>query len=325
MSDLGLSKKLKGSKTIGVVNSIVGSNGEIIKMVSPNTLMHFNNTPGFPFKIHEGIKRENLKRSIIENGIITPFIVRQLPEQYKNIKPEYEYEILAGNNRNSIAIEIGLEFVPVIVKNVDDETAVKYMNEENFHQRGEILPSERAFALRMQLDAAKCQGKRTDLNINELEDNISSSGTQVAGRDKVAEDNSTSASQVRRYVRLTYLTRGLLDAVDNKLLGFRAAVEISYLSSDSQKIIESLIKNQSTNISEKQSLQLRELEKELGTLSLNDILLVLSEKKIKHNSKISIPYKIIKEFFDDEDDEGAIINRIISLLKSEKGDYPNID
>jgi len=163
----------------------------------------------------------------------------------------------------------------------------------------------------MQLDALNRQGKKRGID-------ICSNGTYVeTSREEVAKNNDTSASQIRRYIRLNYLTDELLNMVDENILGFRPAVEISYLSSESQKIIESLMKNQNIKISLKQAEILKTKEGEIGQLSLDVILEVLSDKnKNNNNKKIAIPLTKIKKYFDEDICEDEIVNKIIELLET---------
>lgn len=307
MGKLNLNSKLKGQ---GLINDIIGNTSQYeIKEVPPAKLMPFGNTPGFPFQLHQGKKREELKQSIIEKGITSPIIVRAIPEMYKDIRPECDYEIIIGHNRNDIAIELNLPSIPIIIrKDIDsDVKAIDIMNEDNFQQRQEILPSEKAKAYKMQMDAIKKQGKRTDMD-------LSSNGTEVnTSRDEVAKNNKTSASQIQRYIRLNFLTDKLLNMVDKNILSFRPAVELSHLSVESQQIIESLIENQGTKVSGKQAEKLKELEENLGVLNLGSILEVLSEKK-KEKIKLEIPLSKIKRYFNDDLSETEIVNKIIELL-----------
>jgi ParB family chromosome partitioning protein len=309
MSKLNLNSKLKGQD---LINDIIGNTSQYeIKEISPSKLMPFRNTPGFPFKLHQGKRREELKQSIIEKGITSPIIVRELPEMYKEIRPECDYEIIIGHNRNDIAMELKLPCVPIIVrKDIDsDIKAIDIMNEDNFLQRQEILPSEKARAYKMQMDAIKKQGKRTDMD-------FCSNGTEVKNsRDEVAKNNDTSAAQIRRYIRLNYLTEKLIDMVDRNILSFRPAVEISYLSQESQRIIESLIENQRIKVSLKQAEKLKELEKDTEVLNLDIILSVLTEKK-RERKKLEIPISKVKAYFDDSITDEEMINIILNLLES---------
>jgi len=301
MSKLNLNKKLKGQD---LISDIIGkpdlnNNDKDIKQVKTYLLIPFKN---HPFKLYEGNKLNDMVESIKEYGILSPVIARE-------IENKEELELLSGHNRVNAAKIIGLETVPTIIKNVDDDTAQIIVAEANFMQRQDFLPSERAKAYKMQLDALNRQGKKRDID-------KCSNGTYVeTSREEVAKNNDTSASQIRRYIRLNYLTEELLNMVDENILGFRPAVEISYLSSESQKTIESLIKNQNIKISLKQAETLKIKEGEIGRLSLDIILEVLSDKN-KSNKKIAIPLAKIKKYFDKDIDEDEIINKIIELLET---------
>ena len=310
MSKLNLNSKLKGQD---LINNIIGTSQSQyeIKEVPPAKLMPFGNKPGFPFKLHQGKRREELKQSIIEKGITSPIIVRAIPENYKDIRPECEYEIIIGHNRNDIAMELKLNTVPIIIrKDIDDDSvAIDIMNEDNFLQRQEILPSEKARAYKMQMDAIKKQGKRTDMD-------LCSNGTEVkTSRDEVAKNNDTSASQIQRYIRLNFLTDKLLNMVDKNILSFRPAVELSHLSIESQLIIESLIENQGIKVSGKQAKKLRELEENIGVIDIDTILEVLYEKK-KARTKLEIPVSKLCTYFDENMTDEEIISTILNLLEN---------
>lgn len=301
MSKLNLNKKLKGHDLIGDIIGKPDLNNDDgdIKQIKTDLLIPFKN---HPFKLYDGEKLNDLVESIKEYGILSPVIAREVENQE-------ELELLSGHNRVNAAKIIGLETVPTIIKNVDDDTAQIIVAEANFRQRQDFLPSEKARAYKMQLDALKRQGKKRD-------NDICSNGAETeTSREEVAKNNDTSAAQIRRYVRLNFLTEKLLDMVDNKILSFRPAVEISYLSEESQQIIESLISNQGIKISLKHAEKLRELEKSLGVLNLNTMLQVLSEKK-KEKKKLEIPVFKVKAYFDDNITDEEMINIILNLLES---------
>ncbi len=301
MSKLNLNKKLKGHD---LINDIIGkpdinSDDGDIKQIKTYMLISFKN---HPFKLYDGEKLNDLVESIKEYGILSPVIAREIENQE-------ELEILSGHNRVNAAKIIGLETVPTIIKNVDDDTAQIIVAEANFRQRQDFLPSEKARAYKMQLDALKRQGRKRG-------NDLCSNGTEVeTSREEVAKNNDTSAPQIRRYIRLNFLTENLLDMVDDKILSFRPAVELSYLSEESQNIIESLIFNQRIKISLKQAERLRELEKSQGTLSLDTILKELSEKK-KEKKRLEIPVSKVKDYFDDSITEEEMINIILNMLES---------
>lgn len=304
MSKLNLNKKLKGQDLIGDIigKPQLNNNEKDIKQVKTYLLIPFKN---HPFKLYEGDKLNDMVESIKEYGILSPVIAREIENQD-------ELELLSGHNRVNAAKIIGLETVPTIIKNVDDDTAQIIVAEANFMQRQDFLPSERAKAYKMQLDALKRQVKKRETD-------ICSNGTEAdTSREEVAINNCTSAAQIRRYIRLTYLTDNLLDMVDKNILGFRPAVEISYLSSESQKIIEALIKNQNIKISLKQAENLKIKEREGIKLSIDTILEMLSEKKSNKKNKIEIPLSKIRKYFEEDICEGEIIDRIIVLLDKRK-------
>lgn len=299
MGKLGLNSKLKGyNNIIGEIISKEDS-GKDIKQVKTYLLIPFKN---HPFKLYEGDKLNDMIESIKEYGILSPVIARE-------IENRDELELLSGHNRVNAAKIIGLETVPTIIKNVDDDTAQIIVAEANFMQRQDFLPSERAKAYKMQLDALKRQGKKRETD-------FCSNGTEAdTSREEVAKSNGTSAAQIRRYIRLTYLTDNLLEMVDKNILAFRPAVEISYLSSESQSIIESLIKNNGFKINLNQAERLKIKEEQLGQLELNGILEVLSEKKNVAKKQIEIPLSKIRKYFNNDMCENEIINKIIELLE----------
>ncbi|WP_440977637.1 ParB/RepB/Spo0J family partition protein [Sedimentibacter sp. LTW-03] len=300
MGKLNLNTKMKG---YSVINDIIGKPDSVeedgVRQIKTYLLIPFKK---HPFKLYEGKQLDDLVESIKEYGILSPVIARE-------VENKEELELMSGHNRVNAAKIIGLETVPTIIKNVDDDTAQIIVAESNFRQRNNFLPSEKAKAYKMQMDALKRQGKRTDLD-------ICSNGTYTkTSRDKVADKNDTSPAQIRRYIRLNYLTDKLLNMVDNNSISFRPAVEISYLSAETQKMIESLLEKQRIKISLKQAERLKELEKDLGTLNLDTILDVLSEKK-KMKKKLEIPVSKVKDFFDDSVTEKEMINIILNLLES---------
>ena len=174
-----------------------------------------------PFKVLDDEKMEDLVSSITVNGLLTPVLVR--PDG------KGKYEMISGHRRLHAASLVGLKVIPAVVKELDDDDAVIVMVDSNV-QREEILPSERAWSLKMKLDAVKRQGQRTDLTSAQNERKLESA-------DIVGEEAGISRPQVRRYVRLTELIPELLDLVDKKAIGFTMAVDISYFDKELQKWI----------------------------------------------------------------------------------------
>lgn len=194
---------------------------ERIQMLSPEKMQPF---PNHPFKVVDDEKMMDMVESIKEYGVLVPIIVR--PVENGN------YEIVSGHRRHHAAVLAGQEEIPAIVREMDEDAAVLVMVDSNL-QRENILPSEKAFAYRMKLEAMKRQGERTDLTCAQFGHKLNGQKS----RDILAEQTGESRNQIQRYIRLTYLIPNILEMVDNKNIAFNAAVEISYLSEKGQKLL----------------------------------------------------------------------------------------
>ena len=166
-----------------------------------------------PFKVLDDESMQRTVESVEQYGVLSPLIARP--------RPEGGYEIISGHRRQHAAQLAGLDTLPVIVRNMDDDAAVLLMVDSNL-QRENILPSDRAFAYKMKLEALKNQGARSDLTSAQI-------GPKLTSAEKVAEEASDTKSQVKRFIRLTNLVPELLDMVDEKKIAFNPAVELSYL------------------------------------------------------------------------------------------------
>lgn len=291
MSSLNLSKNLKSSAVISdLLNA--SKNNAIKQEADINLLVPYRR---HPFKLYEDERLHRMIESIKRYGILSPIIVRQIEDN--------KYEILSGHNRVNAAKLVGLKTVPIEIRNVDDDIADIIVVDSNFVQRIDFLPSERAKACKLQLDALNRQGKKK---------NFCSIGTEVEySRDIVAKNNNTSSVQIQRFIRLNYLVEELLDMVDNKDLSFRSAVEISYIDVETQNNIIEVIES-SFKISLKQAKLLRQ-ESENKILTFEDIIELLTEKEeVKRN--INIPFDKIKNYFNDNASDEEVIERIIGLL-----------
>ena len=293
MSSLNLGKSLKSKDVISEL--LNNSTSEATKKeVDINLLIPYRK---HPFKLYNDDRLDKMIESIKQYGILSPIIVREIDED--------KFEILSGHNRTNAAKLVGLKTVPIEIRNVDDDVADIIVVESNFVQRMDFLPSERAKAYKLQLDALNRQGKKN---------NLCSNGTEVENsRGIVAKNNNTSSVQIQRFIRLNYLTEKLLGMVDNKTLSFRPAVEISHLDIEIQinveKIIESGIK-----ISLKQANLLKE-EACTKILSIDDIYELLTENN-KGKRKIEIPYDKIKNYFSEGVTEEEIVEKIVGMLNS---------
>ncbi len=203
-----------------------------VQKVDINKIINFKD---HPFKVKDDTEMDKLVESIKENGILNPIIVRETKEG--------NYEIVSGHRRKRATELAGLDGIPCIVRDLSDEEAIILMVDSNL-QREEILPSEKAFAYKMKMEAMNKQGKRTDLTLAPVEQKYIQNKTS---REIIAQENNESREQVRRYIRLTKLIPDILNMVDEKKIAFRPAVEISYLKeNEQQKLFDAMEKYDAT-------------------------------------------------------------------------------
>lgn len=205
-----------------------------------------------PFKVIENEELINLENSIKQNGVLSPVIVRK--------KDNGRYEMISGHRRKFACNRIGYDKIPCIIKDLSDDEATIYMVDSNL-QREELLPSEKAFAYKMKLEALSHQGIKTFVPLDQNE-NTSGPQVQKTTTDILGEEKGDSGRQVRRYIRLTYLKPKLLDLVDSKVIAFRPAVELSYLNSDEQDALLDFIEYNQSTPSLSQAIQLKKLSLE---------------------------------------------------------------
>ncbi len=237
--------------------------------------------PNHPFKVRDDEKMIETVASIKKHGVIFPAIVRK--------KADGSYEMIAGHRRKRACQIAEINEMPCLVRELTDEEATILMVDTNV-QREEILPSERAFAFKMKLDAIKKQGKRVDLTSTPVEEKLSV--------DIIAEEFGISREQVRRYVRLTELIPELLEMVDKEKGGMslRPAVEISYMTKKDQKeLLDVILLNEATP-SEQQTKELRKLS-EKGLLERDKIEEILSEEKPNQKEQIKFKVENVKNYF----------------------------
>ena len=248
--DFGKRIKATGLDELTRTSGADTENANLKKMVAISELHPFK---AHPFKVVDNEDMQKLIESIKESGIITPLIVRK-------DSASSGYEIIAGHRRKHAAEAAGLTEVPVYVVELDNDAAVIAMVDSNL-QRSEFLPSERAFSYRMKMEALKRQGKRTDLDEEERDK------PRMEAAEKVARDANDSATQVRRYIRLTYLTKELLDMVDAVTIKLTPAVELSYLTLDNQRVLYDYM--QRFNVMSVSNVQAVEIRK-IGTQEIFD-------------------------------------------------------
>lgn len=217
-------RSILNEKSLAVIDDMNKKRLEIVNI----PISDIDSFPNHPYYVKDDEAMQELVESIKNNGILTPITVRK--------KEDGRYELISGHRRRRACELAELKEIPALIIKCTDEDAVIQMVDANL-QRPKILPSEKAFAYKMKLDAMKRQGKRNDISTSvPLEQKLE----EKTSRGTVAEQTGESESQIRRYIRLTYLIHELLQKVDNEILPFRTAVEISYLSTDEQKSLDSL-------------------------------------------------------------------------------------
>lgn len=252
-----------------------------------------------PFKIVDDEKMADMIESIKEYGVLTPIIVRS-----KNDK----YEIVSGHRRKYACAKAGITKIPAIIKQLNDDEATLLMVDSNI-QREEILPSERAFAYKMKLEAMKRQGKRTDLTCGQVDHKLKGKRSI----DILAEETDESRKQIQRFIRLTNLNKNLLEMVDTKKIPFNTAVELSYLKENEQEILYDAINEYGTIPSMKQSARLKNFSKE-EKLDKNVIDAIMTEET-ETPIKINLTGKSLKKYFPKEYTQKQMEDVIYKLLE----------
>ena len=256
---------------------------------------------GHPFKVLDDELMEQTVESIKQIGVVSPLIVR--PD------PEGGFEILSGHRRLHAAQLAGLETVPVIVRDMDDDAAIIFMVDSNL-QRENILPSERAFSYKMKLEAMKHQGERGDLTSGQL--GQKSVGT--VSRDIVAEQAGDSSRNVQRFIRLTNLIPEILDMVDEKKIAFNPAVELSYLKPSEQKEFLEAMDYAQASPSLSQAQLLKKLSQE-GDCTLDAMCEVMNEIKKDELDHVTIKNEVLRKYFPKSYTPKQMQDTIIRLLE----------
>lgn len=225
--------------------------------------------PNHPFKVNDDKEMENMVETVKAGGIIIPLIVRQ--------RADGNYEIISGHRRKRASQLANLKEVPCIIRDLSDDEATIIMVDSNM-QREKILPSEKAFAYKMKLDAEKHQGKRTDLTSTTI---LSKSRSD----EKIAEENGTSRETIRKYIRLTELIPELLKLVDEERIAFSPAVDLSYLNEDEQYVILNIYDYDEKTPNVSQARHLKMLSQE-GKLTADKIEEIMGEQKPNQVEKI---------------------------------------
>ena len=243
-------------------------------------IQFFDDFPKHPFNVKMDAEMDALIESIKEFGILTPLIARK--------KANDRYEIIAGHRRKFAAIKLGLTALPVILREMTMDEAVIAMVDSNLH-RERILPSERAFAYKMKMEAKKRQGARTDLTSPPLV-------AKLRTGEAIGLENGDSKEQVRRYIRLTYLIKEILEMVDDGRIAFRPAVEISYLTVEQQKDLFYTMESEDATPSLAQAIEMKKMSQK-GSLTAERIFTIMRQQKPNQVEKIKIPATRFEKYF----------------------------
>lgn len=254
-----------------------------------------------PFKVLEDDSMTELVESIKENGVLSPIVVR----------PHHEggYEILSGHRRRRACEIAGLTEVPIVIKELDDDNAIILLVDSNL-QREHILPSERAKAYQMKLEAMKRQGKRTDLTSDQIGQKLEN----PTSRDVLSKQVGESSAQIQRYIRLTNLIDPLLEMVDSNSLAMNSAVELSYLSAKQQAEVLDVMDMELSSPSIEQAKKIRKIGED-GMLDFDSVLSIMQEEKIQQ-FKVTFTEDRLRKYFPKGYTKKQIEEAIIKMLEN---------
>lgn len=257
--------------------------------------------PNHPFKVKQDNDMAEMVESIKKYGVLVPTLVRP--------KEDGGYEMVAGHRRKFAALLAGVSEIPCIVRSLTDDEATIVMVDSNL-QREKILPSEKAFAYKMKLEAIKRQGRRTDLTSAPLEPKLKGSRSN----EELAANSPDSRSQIQRYIRLTELIPPVLQMVDDGKIAFRPAVELSYLSKEQQESLYSTMECEDCTPSLAQAIKMKEFSKD-GKLTDEVILSIMQEEKPNQREQLKIPKERISKYFAPGTPAQKIEDTIIKALE----------
>ena len=267
---------------------------EQVQQIPIDALHPFTN---HPFKVLDDEAMTRTVESIAQYGVLAPLIARP--------RPEGGYEIISGHRRQYAAKLAGLDTLPVIVRQMSDDAAVILMVDSNL-QREHILPSERAFAYKMKLEAIKNQGARSDLTSRQV-------GTKFRADESLAEDSGESARNVQRFIRLTNLIPELLDMVDEKKISFNPAVELSYLDESQQRDFLEAMQDTQNAPSLSQAQQLKKMAQQ-GAFSYEKAFDVMGQEKKSEKDTVTIKNETLRKYFPRNYTPKQMEEKIIQLL-----------
>ena len=268
---------------------------EQVQQIPIDALHPFTN---HPFKVLDDEAMTRTVESIAQYGVLAPLIARPRPDGDG-------YEIISGHRRQYAAKLAGLDTLPVIVRQMSDDAAVILMVDSNL-QREHILPSERAFAYKMKLEALKNQGARSDLTSSQI-------GTKLRADEKVAQDSGESRNQIQRFIRLTNLVPELLDMVDEKKISFNPAVELSYLDEGQQRAFLEAMNDTQNAPSLSQAQQLKKMAQQ-GDFSYEKAFDVMGQEKKSEKDTVTIKNETLRKYFPRSYTPKQMEEKIIQLL-----------
>lgn len=274
---------------------------EKLEKVVDIELTKIDDFPDHPFKVIENDEMYNMRDSIKENGVLVPALVRP--------KSDGRYEMVSGHRRKFASQLADKETIPCIVRDLSDDEAIIIMVDSNL-QREEILPSEKAFAYKMKLEALSHQGKRTDLTSTQVVEKLDNKYSVEILADEVGEGRET----IRRYIRLTELIPELLDMVDEKQIALSPAVELSFLNDEEQYAVLDCIECNVATPSHAQAIKLKKLSQE-GTLTADEIDDILSEEKPNQIPKIKFNATRIRNVLPKNIEEQKIEDYVVSAIE----------
>ena len=257
---------------------------------------------GNPYQVRDDAEMDALIESIREYGIYTPLIVRPMEGQ------ENEYEVISGHRRLHAAQKAGLSEVPALIYPLDRSAAAIAVVDSNLH-REHILPSEKAFAYKLKMDALRHQGKRTDLTSSQI-------ATKYNAAAQVGVDTGESRDQVYRYIRLTNLIPALLKLVDEGRIAFSVAVELSYLHQSTQEHIAEIYDRDEATPSYSQAVRMHKFERE-GMLDAASIQAIMAEQKPNQKERVSLPVEQLRRYFPKHYTPQKMQNAILKLMEEQ--------
>lgn len=257
--------------------------------------------PNHPFKVKQDEAMAEMVDSVRQYGVLVPALVRP--------KADGGYEMVAGHRRKCAAMLAGITEMPCIIRNLTDDEATIIMVDSNL-QRETILPSEKAFAYKMKLEAMKRQGQRSDLTSAPLEPKLKGSRSN----EELAASSPDSRSQIQRYIRLTELIPSVLDMVDSGKIAFRPAVELSYLSKEQQQSLYDTMECEDCTPSLAQAIKMKEFSRD-GKLSAEVILSIMQEEKPNQREQFKMPKERISKYFAPGTPAQKIEDTIIKALE----------